>query len=40
MREEAIAYSKVNKVYSINVGGKIGQIYAKNETRPPSQEYT
>ena len=36
MTEEASTYNRLKIVYSINGVGKIGQICAENETRPPS----
>ena len=36
MTKEARIYNEVKTVYSVNGVGKIGQIYAKKETRPPS----
>ena len=36
MKKEARTYNGVNTVYSINGLRNIGQIHAKNETRPPS----
>ena len=39
MTKEARAYNKVKTVSSINDVGKIGQVHAKNETRPPTTPY-
>ena len=35
LTKEARSYNGVKTVFSINGVGKIGQVHAENETRPP-----